>query len=552
VKGRVVIDGVPAASPNRVCLSTGGCSSFARGNGEFSLLTKPGSGTGHIMNAQGTELGTFTYAADAGETVTLPDAQATDPRGTLIVEVKYAGAFYDPANPAADNDCEFLVNVGVPAWSGNAIRYCERTRTTTVTPGSFGSNIWIYDGNAYPTLTGNIPITVTNGQTTTQVYDIAPLTAIVSGKVMVNGQPAAGSYRVCLSSGGCSSFPHADGRFKLLTKPGECTGTVWNNIGVPLATFNCGSSAGETTDVGTIGDDATPPEITPDISGTLGQGGWYTSNVSISWAVVDGQSAIAEQTGCGPASVTTDVASQAFACSARSTGGTATESVTIKRDASRPTVTPTISGTLGNNGWYRSAVSVAWSVAANGPSGETHACPAATLAMDSPGATYGCTATSGAGLSTSESRTIKRDATAPSIAFNGNAGIYTVDQSVAITCHAADGLSGLATEDCPSANGVAYEFATGVNTLNAPAQDRAGNGAQATATFTVQVTGPSLCALVRRFVDKPGVANSLCVKVDGPKAALGAFMNEVRAQGGKSMSSDNAALLLRLAAELRN
>ncbi|HET9426508.1 MAG TPA: hypothetical protein VFO55_14145 [Gemmatimonadaceae bacterium] len=472
VSGRVMVDGVPAAAPISVCLSTGGCSYFNRGNGEFRILTKPGSGTGVVRTSVGAQLGTFTYSVAPGEAVAVPEVQATDPRGTLVVEVKYNGSFFSPTAPVADNDCQFLVNVGVPAWSGNAVGACERTRTASVTPGTFGSNIWVYDGYTYPTLTGNIPITVANGQTVTQVYDLAPITAIVSGRVMVNGQPAASPYRVCLSSGGCSYFPHADGRFRLLTKPGTCTGAVWNNIGVQLATFNCGTSAGETKDVGTIGDDATPPVIAPSVVGTMGAGGWYTSDVSVSWSVTDAQSAIAERTGCGPSSVSSDVAAATFTCSARSTGGTATQSVTVKRDA-----------------------------------------------------------------------------TAPTVAFTGNAGAYTVDQQVSIGCTATDAMSGVASSTCAPVSGPAYGFTTGSNTIGATASDHAGNASSATATFSVQVTAGSLCELVKRFVDKPGVANSMCVKLSGTPA-LNAFANELRAQTGKSISASNAALLLRLAGEM--
>lgn len=473
VSGKVLIDGAPATSAFRVCLSTGGCSSFQRGNGQFVLLTKPGSGTGVVLNNQNAQLGSFTYSTAAGEDLTVADVPASDPRGTLTAEVKYNGAFYNPSAPIADNDCQFLVNVGVSAWSGNAIGFCERTRTTTVAPGTYGSNIWIYDGYGYPTLTGNIPVVVTNGQTTTQVYDLGPITAIVTGRVTVNGQPATSAYRVCLSSGGCSSFPHADGRFKILTKPGNCTGAVINNLGTTLVTFDCGSTAGEDTDVGNIGDDNTPPDVTPTVTGTLGANGWYRSDVSVSWNVADGQSAVAEQTGCGPSSVTSDVANQVFTCSARSTGGTATKSVTVNRDA-----------------------------------------------------------------------------TAPVITFSGNGVLYGVDQTVSITCSASDAMSGLASSTCPQTSAPAYQFATGATTISASAEDRAGNVAQGSTTFTVKVTGAGLCGLVKRFVEKAGVANSMCVKLDGANPAINAFMNEVRAQSGKSLSSTNAAVLLRLAAEL--
>src|SRR5205814_5517302 len=52
--------------------------------------------------------------------------------------------------------------------------------------------------------------------------------------------------------------------------------------------------------------DATPPAITPNVIGTLGNNGWYTSNVSVSWTVTDPESTVTSTTVCGPRNVTTD------------------------------------------------------------------------------------------------------------------------------------------------------------------------------------------------------------------------------------------------------
>ncbi len=87
--------------------------------------------------------------------------------------------------------------------------------------------------------------------------------------------------------------------------------------------------------------DTTPPAITASVTGTLGANGWYTSNVGIAWTVTDAESRISKKTGCGTSSVTTDTAGATYTCTATSTGGTATQSVTVKRDATLPTATVT-------------------------------------------------------------------------------------------------------------------------------------------------------------------------------------------------------------------
>lgn len=216
--------------------------------------------------------------------------------------------------------------------------------------------------------------------------------------------------------------------------------------------------------------DTTPPVITADVAGTQ-SGGWYTSNVSVTWTVTDPETAITSTSGCEASSVTSDTDGMTFTCTASSSGGEDSESVTIKRDA-----------------------------------------------------------------------------TGPAIAFSGNAGSYTVDQTVSITCSASDALSGMASSTCPGASGDAYALGLGSHTLNASATDIAGNQSSASASYTVTVTSGSLCALVQRWVNKAGVAHSMCQQLKN--GAYGAFINHVKAQSGKSVSTAHAAILIGLAGQL--
>jgi len=87
--------------------------------------------------------------------------------------------------------------------------------------------------------------------------------------------------------------------------------------------------------------DVTPPVITPSISGTLGSNGWYTSDVTVSWSVNDEESAVTSGP-CAPTTISADTPSQDVACSATSAGGTSSEHVTIKRDATAPSLSPAV------------------------------------------------------------------------------------------------------------------------------------------------------------------------------------------------------------------
>jgi hypothetical protein len=88
--------------------------------------------------------------------------------------------------------------------------------------------------------------------------------------------------------------------------------------------------------------DCTPPTITQDVSGTLGNNAWYMSDVSITWNVVEDESDISSQTDCDPITVNTDTAELTLTCTATSEGGTSSRSVTFKRDATPPALNPTV------------------------------------------------------------------------------------------------------------------------------------------------------------------------------------------------------------------
>jgi hypothetical protein len=81
-------------------------------------------------------------------------------------------------------------------------------------------------------------------------------------------------------------------------------------------------------------------------------------------------------------------------------------------------------------------------------------------------------------------------------------------------------------------------------------------------TFTVNITYDRLGDLVKQFVTKPGIVNSLLAKLDNAQKTeakgntnakagmIGAFINEVEAQTGKAISAEHADILITLAKAL--
>jgi hypothetical protein len=145
--------------------------------------------------------------------------------------------------------------------------------------------------------------------------------------------------------------------------------------------------------------DDTPPSITPDVTGISGDNGWYTSNVGVSWTLVDAESGITSTTGCAPATIDGDTAGATFTCTATSDGGTATGSITIKRDATPPVLVPVVSPNpvlLGGNASASSGAGDAMSGVAS------QAC--APVSTSTVGArTTSCTAVDRAGNAASQS-----------------------------------------------------------------------------------------------------------------------------------------------------
>jgi Tfp pilus assembly protein PilX len=100
--------------------------------------------------------------------------------------------------------------------------------------------------------------------------------------------------------------------------------------------------------------DGTPPNIAANVVGTLGNNGWYTSNVGLSWTVADLNSGIDSSSGCGSVSITADQASTDYTCEATNGAGLFnSKTVSIKRDATAPTIVPTVSPAPNGAGWHK-------------------------------------------------------------------------------------------------------------------------------------------------------------------------------------------------------
>jgi hypothetical protein len=237
--------------------------------------------------------------------------------------------------------------------------------------------------------------------------------------------------------------------------------------------------------------DTTAPVITPNVAESLGNNGWYTSDVTVSWIVTDAESSITSSSACGPTTINTDTAGTTLTCAATSAGGSSSQSVTIKRDATAPTIGGSATPAPNTDGWNNAAVTVSFacsddmsgivSCTVAQPVGEGSAQSVTGTAVDNAG-NSAITTVSG----------IDVDLTLPGItasasqAANAN-GWNNADVTVTFLC--TDSLSGIKTCTSPITldNEGAGQSATGI------AVDNADNSASVTVNgINIDKTAPTI------------------------------------------------------------
>jgi Ca2+-binding RTX toxin-like protein len=154
-------------------------------------------------------------------------------------------------------------------------------------------------------------------------------------------------------------------------------------------------------------------------------------------------------------------------------------------DYSPPVITPTLTGTLGSNGWYRSNVSLTWDVTdAESPIDSQTGCDQASVTADTAGTSFTCDATSAGGTS-SATATVKRDATPPTVTCQSPAPVYSLGQVGArVQATVTDDTSGPLSA---SVSGPAATGAKGSFTAPVTGSDRAGNTTTVRCAYTVVV-----------------------------------------------------------------
>ena len=189
--------------------------------------------------------------------------------------------------------------------------------------------------------------------------------------------------------------------------------------------------------------------------------------------------------------------------------------VGIPIDTTPPVITPVLTGTKGNNGWWLSGVTVNWSVSdwESGIANSLGCWPAAYVST-TPGTTVTCTATDNAGWTSSASVTLKIDLTPPVLNVPADMTVNATlagGATVSFSASATDAIDPSPAVTClPAARSI---FPLGTTTVTCTATVVSGN--QSTATFNVTVIqGPADLAITTVPVSTVETGNTLTYVIE--------------------------------------
>lgn len=277
--------------------------------------------------------------------------------------------FGGSGNP--DADCEFIVSITRPnnshfgtAWFGG----CNATRTWTITPDAvgtwsvsvtmqkpccddpqwYGASSTTFSVTAAPDQTAPTTVHSLSGTVGAGGWYVTPVTITLSATD--NGGPGAATG---VSSTTLDGTPYSAPR-------------VYDAQGLTTLSYFSQDVAGnvEPTKTATFRIDSVPPSTSVNLSGNAGNENWFRSPVTVSVSATDATSGVAElilngSTYSAPLTFNGEGATS-FTYQARDAAGNleSLRSGTVHIDSLPPVSTYALSGLAGNDGWYRSPITI--------------------------------------------------------------------------------------------------------------------------------------------------------------------------------------------------
>ena len=243
--------------------------------------------------------------------------------------------------------------------------------------------------------------------------------------------------------------------------------------------------------------DPSAPSISSVVTPTSpnGNNGWYTGNVSLDWTVSEPQSPSSlVKTGCVDQNITADQAATTYSCAATSAGGSSGPvDVTIKRDATAPSISASTLSLPNGAGWYKAPVTVHYTCS-DARSGLASCSADDTLSTDGANQSSSGEAEDNAGNTANAGVSpINIDTTAPTATAHASPGPNANgwnNSNVTVSFTGNDSLSGIAS----CSDSVLFDTAGVGQSASGTCTDKAGNVSDtATASgINIDLTDPSV------------------------------------------------------------
>ncbi len=503
---------------------------------------RPGRGGTLVLRLNGTQVSSTTFDPSLVSGYVSVTATLTNlPAGDHVLTATYSG----DANYAGGSVSRSLT-VRAPA-TGLAIT----TRSNIVVDGSATGSTIFYLGPTASDSDGPVPVTCTPASGYRFPVGVTTVTCTATNPFAVPSTVSS-TFTVTVNYGGLTIAPGSNVTATATSPAGAVVHfplPVASNVNGPV-TVTCVPAPGSLFPVGlslvvctanatgvypnyavttvlvSVLADTTPPVVTPEVSGLLGNDGWYRGDVTVAWSVEDPESAITSSSGCATSTVTSDTAGTTFTCVATSAGGSTTQSVTVKRDASPPVASATRSPEAHAAGWNNTEVTVTFSGTDDTSGVASCTAPAVVGEGGGQSATGTCTDVAGNVSAPVSVTDINVDLSAAVVTVTVSAapdasGWYTSPVTVQFTCSDTGG-SGLAPGSCPDDLLVDSDGTTTIPSYTVT--DLAGNVSAATEVIVLHVdrVAPSTTAMAAPAPNGNGWNNTaVTVTFSGTDATSG-------------------------------
>ena len=323
------------------------------------------------------------------------------------------------------------------------------------------------------------------GNTATKEYTVkVDKTAPIPGTLTISGTKGLGDWylsdvTLTVNNGSDATSGHAKTTSTHTSVSGNTSGTVVT----VTTTDKAGNTATRKYTIKINKDAPTAGKLVVD--GTLGENGWYVSDVKLSVNDVAGVTSTLNIT-----KITSDTAGTEVTMTSKNntTGAVNVTKHTIKVDKTKPTVGElVISGTKGNNGWYKSNVTFSVKNGSDALSGHSStASSISSITTNTKGTNVVVTTKDKAGNSATKTYTIKVDKTKPTITAKGTSFEIekgTNKNSSTYFNTPKFGISGGSMNCSPATTG---SLSSGTHTLTCTATGGNGNQAKATVSLVVK------------------------------------------------------------------